>query len=345
VDSAPAHEDIDYARRLAGPPTEPPVAPVVPDLYPENVCATLDTRLEVPMQYGQVARLRTCSYRSLVFIPVVLCLSLFLSGCAAALEGGLVEGALIRGIPAGVTEVGLAEGAAMAARVGLADGVAVAARAGLADGVAMGARAGAAESVGARTFVGASDGLATTGRIAAADGTAARMAGMRSAGTAVLTEARIASIASRSGLGGVLEEMTTARPFIDSVGRISVNGRTILTAGDTFIRLPSSGQALGQIRSTRLFALDTLGRPLIEIGELSTSAQGIASDMPIQVVRVRPDWYRVIIGSQVTAGSDVLLALVGDRDRSDKKPDVDEEYLKQQAPRLRARIEALLTKR
>lgn len=270
------------------------------------------------MKSGQRTESPRSDHCRILLVAAVISLSLVLSGCAAAVEESLVEGALIRGLPAGAASAGLAEGAAM------------------------GPGLGAADAIGARTLIGTGEDVAMA-RMGVAEGSTAGIAARRAAGAAVLTEARIAAIASRSGLSGVLEEMSYTKPIIDSFGRISVRGHTVLTAaGDSFIRLPSGG-VLGQIRDAKIFAVDSFGKPGIAIGELSVTRE-IGSQLPLEVIRLRDDWYNVVIGGETTAATaDVAIIPLGGGKDNDQKTR-DEEALKAEARRLRDKIDGFLAK-
>jgi len=240
----------------------------------------------------------SASLRSVALVAAVLGLSVLLSGCAGALlEEGLVESALLRTAPVGVAEVGLAEEAAMGLTVGAADGI------------------------GTRAILSAGEEVGTVGRMGLVEGGATRIAGVGSAEVTALVEARIASVAGRSGLAGVLEDMTALNPVLDNFGAISVEGRTILTASESFIRVPSSGQVLGQIRDTKIFAVDSLGRSTVEVGEVYSNTRVLSSQNPIQVIRIKPNWYRVVIGNDAISGPEDFFVLGGAKDQ--EKKDLD----------------------
>jgi len=206
--------------------------------------------------------------------PLVLCIVAFETGCTmAALEAG----ALARGALAGtVTRAGIAAGA----RVGAVEAV---------GGGALTAEVGSTMS--------ATVARGAVGRL----GVGSDVSGLSM--SAILTESRVATLASRSGLGGVLNELAASRlqPTLSGLGRVMIDGRPILRAGsDGSIRLWSSGQLIGQIRGERIFALDLTGVATTEIGVVESSLAPLADEVPLHVLRVRQNWYRLVLGAPST---------------------------------------------
>ena len=115
----------------------------------------------------------------------------------------------------------------------------------------------------------------------------------------IASASEIASIAARSGLSEVLDELVGTRPVFNRFGEINLQGRTVLTVGeDSFIRVPSSGRVLGQIRGgSRLFETQAFG-PSTEIGEVDLPTTQINQNTRFNVIRARSGWYRITLDGQ-----------------------------------------------
>jgi len=183
-------------------------------------------------------------------------------------------------------------------------------------GLAVGARLGAMEAVAGRAAAGlAVEEMALAGRLGVG-ASAGRLAG-----TLALTEARVAAVAGRSGLAGVLNELAATRTtaVISRTGRVVVGGETVLATNGVQIALPSSGRVVGRIEGSRIFAVDQWGQRGREIGALSINQTRIVGDLPIGVVRVAPNWYRIVPRSANSMNGVLLIPLASEQDEREKE--------------------------
>lgn len=183
-------------------------------------------------------------------------------------------------------------------RVGIASAIP---RAAATEVLVAGSRVAAAEAIGSRAVIGAESSAGVNGARSAIGRTATAGESAAMSPRVILTEAQATAITGRRGLSGLFDELSKlpTRPTIDEFGRVMMQGRPILqTARDGSLRLWSSGELVGQIRGQRVFALDSTGAALTEIGAMETSSLPLAGAVPIEISRIRPGWYRVMIGDQ-----------------------------------------------
>ena len=185
------------------------------------------------------------------------------------------------------------------------------------------------------------EGLAASSRIAVGESiisaTATRsavgriMVGSESSGLATrlaFNESQIGVLVNRRGLSGVFAEIvgSNVRTTINPLGSVMIEGRPLLRAsGDGSIRLWTSGRLVGQIRGQRIYGIDSFGAATVEIGELETGLVQVADEVSLQILPVRPDWYRLVLGRREPIAPTVALATVvvaSEDDRREEKRNV-----------------------
>jgi hypothetical protein len=150
-------------------------------------------------------------------------------------------------------------------------------------------------AVGAR-FAGA--GSLTASRTAAA----AHVSGVASARMLAATRAR--------GLGGLLDEFAVTRPVVDVTGRIAIGRSTVAVIDNAgAIRLASTGEMLGRIDGTLLYAARSSTAAGTAIGEVLGSAS--SGRTLLAVTRVRTGWYRVTLRPIPEAGGGLAVGAAG----------------------------------
>ena len=120
---------------------------------------------------------------------------------------------------------------------------------------------------------------------------------------------RIATVARGARLGGVLEELTVAQPRLRMRMPDPQSMKALqLDSGVVDIRLNSSGEVVGRIRSNSIYQVEAHGVEGDQIGVIRRRGTGLPAEH-FELLRVRKQWFEIWVEER--ALSDSQMAAIG----------------------------------